>query len=127
MKGKLIEEEKKKFLKLNIPIDNKGHGLANFNASGYLEAVILPKMVSFPTIKIYPKGMEEYPAFHLKEQKFLFDLENSGERVFFPRVQMHDIYGKVINQFDKIYLSGIVSVEIIGGVPESQFEIVLVI
>lgn len=113
------EESKKRFVTLNIPIDNDGIGRVIFEASGYLEAVILPKMmVSFPSVRIYPVDLE-YLAFDLKEQ--------TETRVFFPRVQMHDVNGKVVDYFDKIYLSGSIVVEINNAVPESDFQIILVI
>ena len=110
---------KKHLLHLSIPIDSNGYGKTTFEASNYLESVILPKMISFPTVRIYSQNSEDYVVFDLKEQ--------TETRIFFPRIQLCDITGKTIDYFDKIYLSGVFVVEISKSIPDSDFEMFLVV
>ena len=109
----------KEFKKFTISLDNNGHGMINFEASNYLEAIVIPTMISFPSVRIYSSEIPSFVVFDLKEQ--------SDTKMFFPRVQSHDSNGKLVDNFEKPYLSGNFVIEISNGVPESLFEMYMVV
>jgi hypothetical protein len=107
-----------RILSLSIKLDQKGHGKQVFTANGALEAIIIKRNISFPTIRIYS---QEHPEFVVFEP-----ISQMAAKTYFPRAQCHSAQGKDLEHYDKIYMAGPFVVEISSGTPESTFVLNLV-
>ena len=118
-----IPSTKHKYVDVNISLDQNGSGRGMVELDGYLEGVILPKIVDnfyYPNITIYPESYPQYVALNLKKA-------NSDSPVFLVRMNAVNIEGIKIEQSVKPVLSGNIVVDVRSGVPNSQFTITLVI
>jgi len=108
-----------RIISLPVKLDDKGYGKVFFKSDGYLEAVIIRRNISFPSIKIFSQDIPEYIVFEPTAQIVA--------QTYFPRVQCHGTQGKDLEHYDKIYMIGNFAVEIRSGIPDSVFDIKLVV
>ena len=105
---------------LNIPINENGTGSADFSAEGFLESVIIPSnMISNPNILCMSVDEPQYVVFDLRE----FDTSLLPIRVSARDYKGAKIAGKEV----KLYLSGNYTIRVKGAVPESIFQIRLLV
>ena len=117
---KEVPDQINKPIVLDINIDSKGYGNANFEANGFLEYIIIPKnVISIYNILCVNSSQPQDIVCNIKETK-------GG--LYSIRRLTHDQEGKIAeSDYTKIYLNGSYTIKVTGGTPETLLQVIIVV